>query len=67
MPKLVILGLFLIREHPFNLKGAMVFWEKEFNSVCKFDWEKNYVCEMGRKNILLALCVLKNVVFVEKK
>ena len=29
--------------------------------------KKNSVTEMGRKNILLALCTLKNIAFVEKK
>ena len=32
-----------------------------------FFGEKNSVCEMGRKNILLARCALKNIVFIEKK
>ena len=56
----------LVREHPFNLKGAIVFLGYKF-SVGKFDWNKMYVSEMGRKNILFALCALKNIVFVEKK
>ena len=57
-----------LREHAFNLKvgGAMVFLGKQI-SVGKFDWKKISVSEMGRKNILLALCALKNIVFVEKK
>ena len=58
-----------IREQPFNLKGGgglCFFWEKK-NSVGKFDWKKNSVSEMGRKNILLALCALKMIVFIEKK
>ena len=37
------------------------------NSVRKFAWTKLSVSEMGRKNILLALCALKIIVFVEKK
>ena len=47
-----------LRDHPFNLKGegAMVFLGENF-SVCKFDWKKNSVSEMGRK---------KYSVFVEK-
>ena len=46
---------YLIREHPFDLKGGLCFFGG-----------KN-VSEMGRKNILLALCALTNIVFVEKK
>ena len=46
--------------------GAMVFFGKQI-SVGEFDWNKNSVSEMGRKNILLALCSLKNIAFVEKK
>ena len=43
----------------------MVFRGIKF-SVGKFDWKKNSVSEMDR-NILLALCALKNIVFVRKK
>ena len=43
--------LLLIREHPFNWKGGLWF--------LSLKW--------AEKNILLAICALKNVVFVEKK
>ena len=58
------------REHPFNLKrgggGYGFFGRKQFLSANLIE-KKNYVSEMGRKNILLPLCALKNIVFAEKK
>ena len=42
---------YMIREHPFNLKGGgglRFYWRKK-NSVGKFDVEKNSVSEMDRK------------------
>ena len=63
-----LLEKWVLREHPFFLKGegggAMVFFGKK-NDVDKLDWLIVY--EMGRKSFLLALCALKNIVFVEKK
>ena len=59
-----------IWEHPFKLKGGggwLWFFLGKKISVRKFDWKKMSVSEMGRKNILLALCALKMIVFVEEK
>ena len=56
-------------EHPFNLKGGCVkgfFRERQFLSENLIE-EKKIVSEMGRKNVLLALCALKNIVFLEEK
>ena len=60
---------FPFTENPFTLKGGggLWFFLGKKNSVGKFDWKKNSVSEMGRKKILLALCDLKNFVFVGKK
>ena len=67
----MIIGTIHFREHPFNLKGgggggAMVFMGEKY-SVCKFAFKKILTLKWAEKNILLALCALKNIVFVEKK
>ena len=55
----------IIREHPFNLKwgGYGFFWGKHFCLL-----EKKFLSQKwAEKNIMLALCALKIIVFVEKK
>ena len=53
-----------VREHPFNLNGF--FWGTFF---CLQIWLKNKFLSLksAEKNIMLALCALKNIVFVENK
>ena len=46
-----------LRDHPFNLKGGG-------DSVSKFVGKN--ISDMSRKNILLGLCAIKYIVFVEK-
>ena len=56
-----------IREHPFNLKGggAMFFWGKTF-LLANLIEKKFQSLKWTEKKILLELCALKNIVFVEK-
>ena len=59
----------MLREYPFNLKGgegAMIFFGEK-NSVCKFALKTFLSLKWAEKNILLAFCALKIIVFVEKK
>ena len=58
----------LIRERPFNFKGGgLWFFGRNQFSVCKFASKKNYVSEKwAEQNILLALCALNIIVFIEK-
>ena len=58
----------LLREHPFNLKGAMFFWGIFFLSA-DFKGKKFLSLTWTEKHILLhvGLCALKNIVFIEKK
>ena len=58
-----------IREHPFNLKGEgelCFFWGKQILSANLIE-KKILSLKWAEKNILLGLCALKNIVFVEKK
>ena len=59
--------LFLVREHPFNLKGGegglWFFWGKTILSANLID-NKFLSLKWPEKNIL---CAIKNIVFVEKK
>ena len=48
------------RVHPFNMKGGGLWFFGKTFSLSKFDGEKYFVSEMGRKNILKALYALKN-------
>ena len=64
-----MLCCYVLREHPFNLKGgggAMVFWGKIFLSINLIE-KKILSLKWAEKNILLALCALKIIVFAEKK
>ena len=57
-----------IREHPFNLKGGgeLCFFRKKIVLSANFIEKKFLSVKWAEKNILLALCALKNIVFVEK-
>ena len=63
----------ILRELPFKLKGggerggALWFFLGNYFFCQQIWWNKNNsASEMSRTNILLALCALKNIIFVKK-